>query len=48
MNRGVFALVVRMMFAVSALAQDRVKFPVSVSAEALGYGHLWAPWRQGG
>jgi ABC-type nitrate/sulfonate/bicarbonate transport system substrate-binding protein len=29
------------------LAQERIKFPDGASSKVLGYGHLWAAWRQG-
>jgi NitT/TauT family transport system substrate-binding protein len=36
-----------MLFFASAEAQERAKFPVSVSSKTLGYGPLWAASRQG-
>jgi ABC-type nitrate/sulfonate/bicarbonate transport system substrate-binding protein len=46
MKRTCAALFVVILLPALALAQESVKFPVGVSSKVLGYGHLWAAWRQ--
>src|SRR5262245_46681871 len=45
MKRMLSALLLVVLFPVSGLPQERIKFPVGVSSKVLGYGHLWAPWK---
>lgn len=47
MKRSLVAIFLILISARSALAQERIKFPVGVSSKVLGYGHLWAAWRRG-
>jgi len=47
MKRSIAVILIILSFAASALAQERIKFPVGVSSKVLGYGHLWAAWRRG-
>ena len=47
MKRNIFMILAILSLPLSALAQEKVKFPVGVSSKVLGYGHLWAAWRKG-
>lgn len=47
MKRTFAALLLMFSLPAPGLAQEKVKFPVGVSSKILGYGHLWAAWRQG-
>jgi NitT/TauT family transport system substrate-binding protein len=47
MKRTLSALLLVFLLPALGFAQERSKFPVGVSSKVLGYGHLWAAWRQG-
>jgi NitT/TauT family transport system substrate-binding protein len=47
MKRKIFIILAIFSLPLTALAQEKVKFPVGVSSKVLGYGHLWAAWRKG-
>ena len=47
MKRTFPVLLLAVLLPALGLAQEKVKFPVGVSSKVLGYGHLWAAWRQG-
>lgn len=47
MKRTFAALLLVFLLPALGPAQERIKFPVGVSSKVLGYGHLWAAWRQG-
>ncbi len=47
MKRTLPAIFLVFLLPVLGLAQERIKFPAGVSSKVLGYGHLWAAWRQG-
>lgn len=47
MKRNIFMILAILSLPLSALAQEKTKFPVGVSSKVLGYGHLWAGWRRG-
>jgi ABC-type nitrate/sulfonate/bicarbonate transport system substrate-binding protein len=46
MKRTWSALLCVLLFPGLGQTQERIKFPVGVSSKVLGYGHLWAAWRQ--
>lgn len=45
--KRLFAALLMSLIPVSGLAQEKFRFPVGASSKILGYGHLWAGWRQG-
>jgi len=47
MKRTFSALLLVFLLPALGLTQERIKFPAGVSSKVLGYGHLWAAWRQG-
>ncbi len=44
---GIACALLILLASASATAQERIKFPVSVSSKTLGYGPLWAASKQG-
>jgi len=47
MKRTFSALLLVCLLPALGLTEERVKFPAGVSSKVLGYGHLWAAWKQG-